>query len=190
VGSRSSIYLGSWIEEMRSFTVNSTGIATIAATPLCAQIGNVPLAADRQRSAADHPDRPRFSWFPGTGTPRGSASVNRPCPSGPRWAVAYSAGDGAAMPDELVYLGVIAKPRREHVIFPIDHDRLPPTQIQGFLGDHQVACRDAVLPSMQSTPSHFGNEKSASPTGIAAHALFYRIYRVRPASDGKWSVAK
>jgi len=43
------------------------------------------------------------------------------------------------MPNEFWYFWVIAKPQREHVVFAVDHDRLPPPQIQGFLGDHQMA---------------------------------------------------
>src|ERR1700681_5084871 len=51
-------------------------------------------------------------------------------------------GDGAAMANELGYLWVVAKPQREHVVFAVDHDGLPPAQGQGLLGDHQMAGRD------------------------------------------------
>jgi hypothetical protein len=38
-------------------------------------MSNVTLSQDRQRGAADHPNRPRFGWLRNTATPRGSASA-------------------------------------------------------------------------------------------------------------------
>ena len=63
--------------------------------------------------------------------------------------VSLSAGrthqrDGAAVPKELREPRVVAKPQREHVVFALDHDRLPPAIGEALLRDDEMARRDLV----------------------------------------------
>src|ERR1700730_5066106 len=53
-------------------------------------------------------------------------------------------GNGAAMPEELGEFRVIAKPQREHVVFAVEDDGLPPSVVEALLGDDEVARRDLV----------------------------------------------
>ena len=51
---------------------------------------------------------------------------------------------------------VIAKPQREHVVFAVEHDRLPPPVGEALLRDDEVARRDLVPAARQATPSGGG----------------------------------
>src|SRR5271165_2140708 len=52
--------------------------------------------------------------------------------------------DGAAVPKELGQLRVIAEPQREHVVFALEHDGLPPAIIERLLSNHEMARRNLV----------------------------------------------
>jgi hypothetical protein len=54
------------------------------------------------------------------------------------------------MPKELGEPRVVAKPQRQHVVFAVEHDGLPPPVVEALLGDHENA-KPTDLPVTQST---------------------------------------
>jgi hypothetical protein len=55
------------------------------------------------------------------------------------------------MAKELGEPRVVAKPQREHVVFALEHDRLPPAVDETLLRDDEVARRDLVPGAGQAT---------------------------------------
>src|SRR5271166_3784097 len=62
-------------------------------------------------------------------------------------------GDGTAMSKELGQLRKIAVPEREHVVFAVEHDGLPPTIIERLVSDHEMARPDLVPGPRQAAGS-------------------------------------
>src|SRR6266446_10235062 len=61
----------------------------------------------------------------------------------------------AAMAKELREPREVAKPQREHVVFTVEHDGLPPPVWEALLGDDEVARRDLV-PAARQAPRATG----------------------------------
>src|SRR5271169_6323459 len=59
--------------------------------------------------------------------------------------------DAAAMPKELGQLRKIAVPEREHVVFALEHDGLPPAIFQRLVSDHEMA-RPDLVPGSRKAP--------------------------------------
>ena len=58
--------------------------------------------------------------------------------------------DRGAMAKELGEPRVVAKPQREHVVFAVEHDRLPPPVGEALLRDDEVARLDLVPAARQA----------------------------------------
>src|SRR5580704_17400666 len=59
-------------------------------------------------------------------------------------------GEGAAMPDEPGEVWEVAKPQREHVVFAVEDDGLPPTMVERLLGNHEMTRRNLVPGTRQA----------------------------------------
>jgi hypothetical protein len=81
------------------------------------------------------------------------------------------------MPKESGEPRVVAKPQREHVVFAVEHNRLPPPVGEALLGDDEVAGRDLV-PAARQAPG----DRGAGLVIVRAYCRLLRFGRQRDKS--------